>query len=74
MVNQLVRLKDTQAKTYEEIDVVGDNIEVVDLIYKVFKYVLDDAYQGEVMLVQDDEKQYYLKTILHLRLIGITPS
>ena len=31
-------------------------IEVIDLVYKVFKYVLDDAYQGDVRLVQDDEK------------------
>ena len=56
VVNQLVRLATTQARTYEMIEVVGDNIEVIDLIYKVFKYVLDDAYQGNVMLVQDDEK------------------
>ena len=56
VVNQLIRLATTQAKTYEEINVVGDNIEVIDLVYKVFKYVLDDAYQGDVRLVQDDEK------------------
>ena len=56
VVNQLVRLATTQARTYEMIEVVGDNIEVIDLIYKVFKYVLDDAYQGNVMLVQNDEK------------------
>ena len=55
-VNQMVRLATTQARTYEMVEVVGDNIEVIDLIYKVFKYVLDDAYQGDVMLVQDDEK------------------
>ena len=56
VVNQLIRLATTQAKTYEEINVVGDNIEVIDLVYKVFKYVLDDAYQGDMRLVQDDEK------------------
>ena len=56
VVNQLIRLATTQAKTYEMVEVVGDNIEVIDLVHKVFKYVLDDAYQGDVMLVQDDEK------------------
>ena len=51
VVNQLVRLATTQARTYEEIDVVGDNIEIVDLIYKVNEY----SREGEVLLVQDDE-------------------
>jgi len=55
VVKQLFRLVNTQEKTYEKLEVVGDNIEMLDLVHKVFKYVLDDAYQGSVMLVQDDE-------------------
>ena len=51
VVNQLVRLVTTGARTYEMIEVVGDNIEIVDLIYKVNEY----SREGEVMLVQDDE-------------------
>ena len=50
-MNQLIRLATTQARTYEMIEVVGDNIEIVDLIYKVNEY----SREGEVMLVQDDE-------------------
>ena len=55
VVKQLFRLVNTLEKTYEKLEVVGDNIEMIDLVHKVFKYVLDDAYQGSVMLVQDDE-------------------
>jgi nucleoside-diphosphate-sugar epimerase len=51
VVNQLVRLVTTGARTYEMIEVVGDNIEIADLIYKVNEY----SREGEVMLVQDDE-------------------
>ena len=51
VVNQLVRLITTGARTYEMIEVVGDNIEIADLIYKVNEY----SREGEVMLVQDDE-------------------
>ena len=42
-------------------EVVGTNIEVIDLIYKVFKYVLDDTYEGDVMLVQNDETALFPK-------------
>jgi len=52
VVNQLIRLVTTGARTYEMIEVVGDNIEIIDLIYKVNEY----SREGEVMLVQDDEK------------------
>jgi len=51
VVNQLIRLATTQERTYEMIEVVGDNIEIIDLIYKVNEY----SREGEVMLVQDDE-------------------
>ena len=51
VVNQLVRLVTTGARTYEMIEVVGDNIEIVDLIYKVNEY----SREGEVMLVQDNK-------------------
>ena len=52
VVNQLIRLATThQVRTYEMVEVVGDNIEIIDLIYKVNEY----SREGEVMLVQDDE-------------------
>ena len=41
VVNQLIRLATTQARTYEMIEVVGDNIEVIDLIYKVNEMIYE---------------------------------
>lgn len=52
VVEHLERLATTPARTYEMIELVGDNIQIIDLIYKVNEY----SREGEVLLVQDDEK------------------
>ena len=51
VVRDLIRLVKTPNKTLELVESVGDNIEIIDLIYKVNEY----SREGEVMLVQDDE-------------------
>jgi len=51
VVRDLIRLVKTPQKTLELVESVGDNIEIIDLIYKVNEY----SREGEVMLVQDDE-------------------
>ena len=52
VVKHLERLATTPERTYEMIELVGDNIQIIDLIYKVNEY----SREGEVLLVQDDEK------------------
>ncbi|MDB3883580.1 hypothetical protein N9342_01685 [Candidatus Marinimicrobia bacterium] len=51
VVKHLERLATTPERTYEIIELVGDNIQIIDLIYKVNEY----SREGEVLLVQDDE-------------------
>ena len=51
VVRDLIRLVETPNKTCELVESIGDNIEIIDLIYKVNEY----SREGEVLLFQDDE-------------------
>jgi len=57
VVSQLIRLIQDKDRLYERCIITGTNIEVIDLIYKINQYIEN----GEVLLVQDDEKAIFPK-------------
>ena len=79
VVNCLEELIFTDVKTavqHPPIEVVGRNIEVIDLIHILKNWVtIRGSQESEVMLVQDDENAIISKNnFVFDRLIGLSPS